>query len=113
MSPMTCVDCAGLYAFLPRGVCLRCQEAREQRFQTVRDWLVDHGDATMIDVTEATGVEETLLSLWIREGRLRAVAPSPDAARRERVQQQLRLRVAVQGAGSGSDAATGMMRSRS
>lgn len=112
MSPMTCVDCAGLYAFLPRGVCVACQEARELRFQTVRDWLLDHSDATMIDVSEATGVEETLLSLWIREGRLRAVEPSPDAARRARVQQQLRLRVAG-GAGAASDAATGMMRSRS
>ena len=71
-------------------MCAACQEAREERFQEVRDWLVGRPDATMVDVTEALGVDESLVTLWIREGRLRAVAPSPDAAARERVQQQLR-----------------------
>jgi hypothetical protein len=110
---MTCSDCSGLFVFLPRGVCVRCQEAREERFQAVRDWLVGRPDATMVDVTEALGVEEALLSLWIREGRLRAVLPSPDAARRERVQQQLRLRVAGHATGAfDRNAAPGMMRSK-
>lgn len=110
---MACVDCSGLFVFLPRGVCVACQETREERFQVVRDWLVGRPDATMVDVTETLEVDEALVTLWIREGRLRAVAPSPDAAARERVQQQLRDRVAGRTAGGfDSHGEPGMMRSK-
>ncbi len=112
MSPMTCVDCSGLFAFLPRGVCADCQETREERFQQVRDWLVGRPDATMVDVIEALGVDEALITLWIREGRLRAIAPSPDAAARERVQEQLRLRVVARSAGGSSTLSEPGMRSK-
>lgn len=113
MSPMTCVDCSGLFAFLPRGVCVACQEAREESFQELRDWLLDKPDATMVDVTAALGIDEKLVSSWIREGRLRAIAPSPDGAARERVEQQLRARFAQEG-GRVHQAkdAPGMMRSK-
>jgi hypothetical protein len=104
---MTCRDCSGLFVFLPRGVCVACQTERERRFQEVRDWLVSRPDATMVDVTEAHAVDESLVTLWIREGRLRAIAPSPDAAAREHVERQLRERVSgrsSRGAASHTDA---------
>ncbi len=112
MSPMTCADCSGLFMFLPRGVCATCQEAREERFQEVRDWLVARPDATMVDVTEALDVDESLITLWIREGRLRAIAPSPDAAARERVQEQLRLRVVARSGGGSRAVNESGMRSK-
>jgi hypothetical protein len=99
VSPMTCRDCSGLFIFLPRGVCVACQTERERRFQEVRDWLVSRPDATMVDVTDALGVDESLVTHWIREGRLRTIAPSPDAAARARVEQQLRERVTARWAG--------------
>ncbi len=51
----------------------------------------------MLDLTEAFDIEEALVTQWIREGRLRAIPLSPDAAARDRVQQQLRARVEGQG----------------
>lgn len=99
MSPMTCTECSGLFAFLPRGLCVDCQEAREERFQAVRDWLVTHPTATMVDLTAALEIDEALVTRWIREGRLHAVEPSPDALERERVEQQMRARFARQAAG--------------
>ena len=112
MSPMTCTECSGLFAFLPRGLCVACQEAREERFQAARDWLVDKPEATMVNLTEALGVNEKLVSQWIREGRLRAVAPSPDAIARERVEQQLRARFARQSTGRGGEPGQPGMRSK-
>ena len=35
----TCRECGRLFGFLPRGVCIDCQDLREQRFQTVKDYL--------------------------------------------------------------------------
>ena len=31
----TCRECGRLFGFLPRGVCVDCQDLREQRFQAV------------------------------------------------------------------------------
>ena len=111
---MTCHDCSGLFVFLPRGVCVACQETREERYQLVRDWLVGRPDATMLDLTEAFDIDEALVALWIREGRLRAIPLSPDAAARDRVQQLLRARFAGHAAGAfDPHARPGMMRSKS
>ncbi len=110
---MTCDDCSGLFVFLPRGVCVACQETREERYQQVRDWLVGRPDATMMDLTEAFEIEESLVALWIREGRLRAIPLSPDAAARDRVQQLLRARFATQASGAFTrNDRPGMMRSK-
>jgi hypothetical protein len=110
---MTCDDCSGLFVFLPRGVCVACQEAREERYQQVRDWLVGRPHATMLDLTEAFDIDEALVAQWIREGRLRAIPLSPDAAARARVQQLLRARFDGRTAGAfDPHDPPGMMRSK-
>jgi hypothetical protein len=66
----SCKGCGKLFAFLPRGLCADCIDVREERFQTVREWLRDNRGASVIAACQATGVEERLVAEFIREGRL-------------------------------------------
>jgi len=70
MSVQTCQDCRGLFSFLPRGVCGECLEARETSYQTVRDFLRDNPRARMAEIVDETEVDQHLIELFIREGRL-------------------------------------------
>jgi len=70
-----CRECGRLFGFLPRGMCVDCQDLREQRFQAVKDYLADNRGATILQTATDTGVEEGLIVGWIREGRLQYAGP--------------------------------------
>jgi hypothetical protein len=66
----TCRECGRLFGFLPRGICVECQDLREQRFQAVKEYLRDNPGASVLQTATVTDVEEGLIVGWIREGRL-------------------------------------------
>jgi predicted amidophosphoribosyltransferase len=75
----SCKGCGKLFSFLPRGLCADCIDLREERFQTVREWLRDNRGASVIAACQATGVEERLVAEFIREGRLEFAGPTESA----------------------------------
>jgi hypothetical protein len=102
-----CRECGRLFGFLPRGVCVDCQDLREQRFQAVKEYLADHAGASILRTATDTGVEEGLIVGWIREGRLRY--SGPDAGQLdgidhdEDVKARIRAQLAAQAGGQGTD----------
>jgi hypothetical protein len=96
----TCNDCGGLFAFLPRGICADCQDLRERRYQAVREWLLDNRGASVPQTSEATGVDESLISEFVREGRLEVVGSGPattpaEEELKERIRRDLAERAAA------------------
>ena len=79
MSPVErCEECGRLFGNLPRGVCATCRDRREADFRLVRDWLRDNSGAPIAVVSQATGVDESLIVRFIREGRVEVLAPGSD-----------------------------------
>ena len=103
----TCRECGRLFGFLPRGVCVDCQDLREQRFRAVKEYLDGNHAASVLQTASDTGVEEGLIVGWIREGRLRYAGP--DAGRLEGidhdedVKARIRAQLAAQAGGQGTD----------
>jgi len=88
-----CRECGGLFAFLPRGVCAGCLDAREAAFLRVREWLYENRGAPLAVVAEATGVESGLIAQFVREGRLEYVEPDADDLVRRREEEERRARL--------------------
>lgn len=103
----TCRECGRLFGFLPRGICVECQDLREQRFQTVKEYLRDNPGASVLQTATVTDVEEGLIVGWIREGRLQYAGA--DVARLEGidhdedVKARIRAQLAAQAGGQGTD----------
>lgn len=91
-----CKGCGGLFAFLPRGLCAECIDRREERFQTVRDWLQDNRGASILAASQATGVEEGLIAEFIRAGRLEFTGGSAASEELRSREAELRARIASQ-----------------
>lgn len=102
-----CRDCGRLFGFLPRGVCVDCQDLRERRFQAVKEYLADNRGASILQTASETGVEEGLIVGWIREGRLQYAGT--DAGRLEGidhdedVRARIRAQLAARAGGMGTD----------
>ncbi len=102
-----CRECGRLFGFLPRGVCVDCQDLREQRFQAVKEYLRDNRGASILQTATDTGVEEGLIVGWIREGRLQY--SGADAGRLdgidhdEDVKARIRAQLAAQAGGQRTD----------
>lgn len=71
-----CSKCGRLFVKLStRDVCESCYREEERQFERVYAFLRrrENRTATMAQVVDATGVEEKLITKWIREGRLQLV----------------------------------------
>lgn len=103
----TCRECGRLFGFLPRGICIECQDLREERFQTVKEYLREHPGASVLQTATDTDVEEGLIVGWIREGRLqyagRDAAQLEGIDHDEDVKARIRAQLAAQAGGQGTD----------
>lgn len=103
----TCRECGRLFGFLPRGICVECQDLREQRFQAVKEYLRDNPGASVLQTATATDVEEGLIVGWIREGRLRYAGPDVGQLEGidhdEDVKARIRAQLAAQAGAQGTD----------
>lgn len=72
MSPkiIVCKQCGKLFQTLGSSNCPACVEEMDKAFKTVKDYLFDHRDATVVDVVTDTGVPEKYVLSFLKEGRL-------------------------------------------
>ena len=65
-----CSECGGLFVFMGRDVCPKCIEKEEEDFDAVRKYVREHSGASVVEVAEATGIDEERILHFLREGRL-------------------------------------------
>lgn len=68
-----CSRCGAVFVKDIRDICHTCFKEEEKAFQIVYDFLKQrkNREATLIEIVEATGVEEDLIIKFIKEKRLR------------------------------------------
>lgn len=68
-----CLNCDTVFVKNIRSICQKCYEAEEKAFEIVYRFLTKrkNREATLIEIVEATGVSEKLITKFIRENRLR------------------------------------------
>lgn len=69
-----CAQCGRLYAKVIRSVCDVCYKEDEKMFETVYKFVRKKAnrEASILEVSEATGVPEKTILRFVKEGRLRA-----------------------------------------
>lgn len=67
-----CPRCGRLYVKNPQRLCPACLQQEEEEYQKVRAYLKEHPDCTLFEVAEATGVEESTILRFLRQGRISA-----------------------------------------
>ncbi|MFD2044987.1 TIGR03826 family flagellar region protein [Ornithinibacillus salinisoli] len=67
-----CSRCDAVFVKSIRDICQKCYKEEEKDFQTVYQFLrkQKNREATLIEVVEATGVDENLIIKFIKEKRL-------------------------------------------
>lgn len=69
-----CAKCDKLFVRTPiQDVCPDCYKEEQKLFESVYDYIrkKENRTATLVEVSEATKVEETLIIKWIRMGKLK------------------------------------------
>lgn len=71
MDVRNCKNCKRLFNYLGGDqICPACKEELEQKFTQVRDYVWDHKNATMEEISEENEVSIKQIKQWIREERL-------------------------------------------
>ncbi|MCL6547324.1 MAG: hypothetical protein K6T30_00270 [Alicyclobacillus sp.] len=65
-----CKRCGRIYNRVRRDICPACIEEEDRAFTLVRGYLNEHRNASMAELTEATGVDPALVIALIQSGRL-------------------------------------------
>lgn len=68
-----CETCGKVFVKTASPICPSCRKELEEKFERVWRYIrkKENREATVIEVHEATGVEEKLIFQWIKEGRLK------------------------------------------
>ncbi|WP_042142639.1 TIGR03826 family flagellar region protein [Paucisalibacillus sp. EB02] len=68
-----CLQCGKVFVKQLKDICRNCYKEEEVAFKKVYEFLKQqkNREATLYEVVEATGVEETLITKFIKEKRLR------------------------------------------
>ncbi|MCR5608273.1 MAG: hypothetical protein K6G26_04345 [Lachnospiraceae bacterium] len=70
---LICESCGRMYkgiSFRSRGFCFECRQKEEEKFQMVKEYLREHSNTTLQDMSKETGVPIKILCKWIEEKRL-------------------------------------------
>lgn len=70
MQLRNCTRCGKLFAYVNRPVCPACAKLEEEEFEQVKQYLRQHPYATVLEVAEATGIDQHRIQEWVRQGRL-------------------------------------------
>lgn len=67
-----CKRCKRAFTYYGYGYeyCPNCKKIDAQEFEKVKEYIYEHGISKLIDVVEATGVDEKTITTYLREGRL-------------------------------------------
>ncbi len=70
MVPRNCPECGKIFSFIRTNLCPACQEKDEAEFKKVRMYIIKHPGVDIVTVSEETGVDESKVFRYIREGRI-------------------------------------------
>ena len=65
-----CKQCGRLFESFGESLCSRCIAELEDLYTKVKDYVYDHPDANVFDVSKETGVPEKTVLEFLREGKL-------------------------------------------
>lgn len=65
-----CPRCGKVFARVSRNLCPQCVREEDEMTEKVKQYLREHKGASLSEVVEATGAEESLVLRLIREGRI-------------------------------------------
>ena len=78
MNARNCRSCKKLFNHVSGPpICPKCREEKEKKFQDVKKYIQDHGQASINQVAEECEVEINQINQWIREERLQFAEDSP------------------------------------
>ena len=70
MEMSNCLRCKKLFPRISDPICDDCKKKEEELYLTVRDFLHENREATVMQISEATGASHKRITQWLREGRL-------------------------------------------
>ncbi len=78
MDVRNCRTCGRIFNYVAGPpICPRCKEAKEAKFQEVKQYVTDHSGADIREVAEECDVDIQQIRQWIREERLQFADDSP------------------------------------
>lgn len=70
MDMRNCKTCGKVFASLGERVCPDCKQKEDEMFVVVKEYIYDHPKASITEVSEETGVDESIILRYMREGRI-------------------------------------------
>jgi flagellar operon protein (TIGR03826 family) len=70
MNAQNCPRCGKLFSHISKSVCADCEKAEEETFNRLRDYLDEHPDSILSELSEATHISVKRITQYIRDGRL-------------------------------------------
>ena len=70
MDLRNCPRCNRIFAYRGNRLCSRCLKNDEDDFKKVKEYLYNNPGATIVEVSEETGVEENQILRYLRESRI-------------------------------------------
>lgn len=70
MSAVNCAECGKFVLTDFDGLCADCHQEMEMIVSTLKDFLVNHGQVNLLELSEATGISTEKLLKLLRRGRL-------------------------------------------
>lgn len=87
-----CMRCGLMFQYNGSGhiICPRCREIDQKEFDCVRDYVYEHKGATVIEVSDETGVKPGIIENFLRAGRLEIPNDSAVFIHCERCRKEIR-----------------------
>lgn len=70
MNLRNCPECGKVFTYIRTNLCPACQAKDEEDFRAVRKFIAENPGADILSVSESTGISETRIFRYLREGRI-------------------------------------------
>jgi uncharacterized C2H2 Zn-finger protein len=70
MDVVNCPRCGKIFTRINSSICPECEREEEFTFQNLKDFIRDHSECTLSELSEATNVSTRKILRYIRDGRL-------------------------------------------
>jgi flagellar operon protein (TIGR03826 family) len=67
---VNCPRCGKVFTRIKNPICPACEKEEELIFQSVKEYIDEHSESTLSELSEGTGVSPKKILRYIREGRL-------------------------------------------
>jgi len=73
MDLRNCTKCSRVFAYNGSEICSRCSSSDMEDFKKVKDYLYDNPGATIVEVSDQTGVNEKKILRYLRESKIEII----------------------------------------